>query len=492
MCRWLTVLVLLGPTVMNGWGSGGAAELKRNLQIHAFWQLFAKSSDLPEGIRESVIRAGEGNPGTCRELFEAGASRFPDKAGWLHYEQGAALSGLGSQEAAMTAFRQALELRKGLRISFAYFALADLHERRGEFEEAWKVFQELTADPEALAIHLVETAGFAQRHSKGDAQQWFERAMEKYEKEGLTGLGQATAAAHFQRAAAMASELKLEQRCEALFREGMRQHPESAGWLQFELALALEGFGHLEKALSTFRAAKENPSGLRGPGYAGVGEAKVLEKLGKTAEAAQIFSSLLKGDAVLPYFSAEAAGFEARQGRPQRALELYLDAFRSAREEKEQVSVGNILLEGIGSLPRLKDLAEWFRSRTETLPATEKQRIRRALATTFGNHAWKLLNDGAFAEAGTSAEMALVIYAPDVLRWVEGNRAHAYLFQGRIQEAREIHQRYRDQKLELDALDWKKAAWQDFQTFREKGLVTPKVEEKIRELETLLGIRQSQ
>jgi tetratricopeptide (TPR) repeat protein len=315
--------------------------------------------------------------------------------------------------------------------------------------------------------------------------------MEKTGKEGLAGQGQVPAAAHFQRAAAVAAELKLEQPCEALFREGMRQHPELRGWLQYEFAVALERFGRLDEALELFRAAKQDPRGLKTASFAGVKIAKLLEKQGKVQEAAQIFAEIANSKDALAPLLAEAGAFETRQGRMERGLQWYLEAFRRAREEGDQIAVGNVMSEGIGSLPGLAILAHWFRTRTDALPLDEQKRIRRALATTFGNHAWKLLNEGAFADAGTAAEMALVIYAPDVLKWVEGNRAHAYLFQGRVQEAREIHERYQDTQLELDGLDWKNAAREDFNAFREKGLVTAAVEAELRKLESLLGIKSN-
>lgn len=485
MLRWFAVAILLG-SAGNGWGSGGTVELKRQERLQAFWQLLGKAPDSAEVVREAALQAAvQGDAALCRELFAQGAVQFPEQAGLLYFELGGAMSRLGKPEAATAAFEKALEKRKGLRVSFAFLALATLHERQGRLDQAWKVFQGLVADEDALAIHLVEASAFALRHGKEGARRLFEQAMEKSAKEGLTGPGQEPLAADLQRAASVAADLNLQEPCEALFKDGMRQHPESLGWFQYEFGVALERFGRVEEALDLFRAAKKDPSGLK-VSFAYVKLATLLEKQGQVDEAAQVFAELLGSKDAMPPHVAEAGGFEARHGRAERGLELFLEAYRRCQREEEQIAVGNVLSEGAVALPALNELTRWFRDRTEALAEGDRKRIRRALATTFGNHAWKLLNEKAFVEAGTAAEMALVIYAPDVLTWVEGNRAHAYLFQGRVSEAREIHGRYRGVPLELDGLDWNKAAREDFKSFRESGLVTPAVEVEMQRLENLL------
>lgn len=512
MVRWLTVLALLGPTV-SGWASGGAAELHHQARLRNFWGLLGKEPGSVEEVREGALRAAAlGDGALCRELFENGALQFPDHAGLLHFELGGAMSRLGRPQAAAVAFRRAVESRAGLRVSFAYLALAALHERQGELAEAWSVYQELVRDEDALSIHLVEAAAFALRHGKEEAQTLFESSLAKGTEEGANmearvlrrwaGLqqgeealalydrlhaGTETEAADFQRAAILALELRHEKRWEEYFRAGLERHPEARGWLRYEWAVQLERLGQWERALEFYGAAKKEPSGLKA-GYAFVSMAKLLEKTGKVVEAAAIMGELLRLREVLPQHVAEAGALEARQGRKERALELYLEAFQRAREEDDQIAVGNLMSEGAGVLPGLKELAQWFRLRTERLPPEERQRLRRALATTFGNHSWKLLSEGTFAEAGVSAEMALVIYEPDILKWVEGNRAHAYLFQGRVREARAIHERYRTAILELEGFDWEKAVREDFKIFREKGLVPAPVELEMRRIEALLGL----
>lgn len=490
MVRWFAVAILLA-SAGNGWGSGGGAELQREEGIRRYWQLLGKVPETAEAVREAALQAAvQGEARLCQELIAEGAAQFPEQAGLLHFELGGAMSRLGKLKAAEAAFEMALEKRKGLRVSFAYLALATLYERQGNLAHAWKVFQDLVADEDALAIHLVEASAFALRHGKEGAQRLFEQAMEKNANEGLTGPGQEPLAADIQRAASVAADLNLQEPCESLFRDGMRQHPESLGWFQYEFGVALERFGRVDEALELFRAARKEPSGLK-VSFAYSKLASLLEKAGKADEAAQVYGELLGSKEAMPPHVAEAGSFEARHGRVERGLDLYLEAFRRCRREEEQIAVGNVLSEGAASLPGLKELAEWFRTRTETLAEADRKRIRRALATTFGNHAWKLLNEKAFADAGTAAEMALVIYAPDVLTWVEGNRAHAYLFQGRLPEAREIHERYRGVALELDGLDWNKAAREDFKSFRESGLVTPEVEREMRKLESLLELGQA-
>lgn len=512
MARWLTIFALLGSAA-SGWASGGAAELHRQIRVGDFWKLLGKIPESAEVVREAGRRAAAaGDAGLCRALLVEGALQFPNGAGLLYYELGEGMRKLGREGAAISAFRRALELRTGLRVSFGYVALASLHEDRGEVEEAWQAFQDLAADEDALAVHVAEAAIFALRHGKPDAGRLFEVAVEIGTKEGpemearvlrrwadlqsgeaalalyeRLHAGTETKATDFQRAGVLAAELNQEKRSDSFFREGMERHPEARGWLRYEFAVQLEKAGRLQEALEAYRSAKEAPEGLK-PGFAYVGLAKLLETGGKAEEAAGVMEELLGSKHALAVHLAEAGGFESRQGRIERALGLYLQAFQRALEEEEQVAVGNILSEGMETLPGLKDLALWFRKGTEDLPQEEKTRVRRALATTFGNHSWKLLNEKSFAEAEISAEMALEIFAPDVLKWVEGNRAHACLFQGRLSEAWQIHQRYQDEQLELDGLDWRKAAREDFKTFREAGLVTAEAEVEIRKLERLLGI----
>jgi len=510
--RFIPMLVL-GFVPALCLGVGGRSELERHTRVRDFLEIVGKQPETAQIVRDLALRAGRmGDVAVCRALFLGGAQRFPKRSGWLYHELGEVMSDLGQEEAAIAAYRRALEKREGLRVSYGYRALADLHERRGEIAKAWQVYGELMVDEKALAIHLAEAAAFAKRHALEDAERCFELALEAAEDEGedsearvlrkWAGLqrggealalyrrlhaGKHTEAADFQKAGILAAELKLEVPCEEFFRQGMRRHPESLGWLQFEFAQELEAFGRLEEALGLYRKAKKDPTGLK-VSFAYVGLARLLERLGRPEEARGVDTELLLAEDAMAPHVADAARFEAAQGNVERGLELYLEAFQRAEEDGERIEVGNVLSEGIEHLPALPELTRWFREETEDVPSAERTRLRRAVATTLGNHAWNLLHEGRFSQAATATEMALVIYEPKVLKWVEGNRAHAYLFLGRIEEARSIHERYQGQELELEGFDWEGAAREDFGIFREKGLVTPEVNREMRKLEAYLGI----
>ena len=119
---------------------------------------FASESD----VQSAGALAAEINDGkACREIFQAGISRFPKSFGLLNYQFGTALRTLGADEEALPYFRLARENPLGLNISHSYFGLAKLLDDLGIQEEAWTEFKELAEHPEAEVTHLVSAGYFS-------------------------------------------------------------------------------------------------------------------------------------------------------------------------------------------------------------------------------------------------------------------------------------------------------------------------------------------
>jgi tetratricopeptide (TPR) repeat protein len=89
-----------------------------------------------------------------------------------------------------------------------------------------------------------------------------------------------------------------------------------------------------------------------------------------------------------------------------------------------------------------------------------------------------------FAHGLAAAEQSISL-APDMI-WLNAHRAHALMFLGRIDEARTIYLRYRDDKNvlgnEANPMSWSKLVVQEFAELRQEGLMSPLMDEIEKEL----------
>jgi hypothetical protein len=75
-----------------------------------------------------------------------------------------------------------------------------------------------------------------------------------------------------------------------------------------------------------------------------------------------------------------------------------------------------------------------------------------------------------------AADQAIVLFPGKI--WLYSNRAHALMFLGRLDEAREIYLKYRGQKIpEEKGKNWESAVVEDFAEFRKAGLAKPLMNE---------------
>ncbi|MEO0448044.1 MAG: hypothetical protein AAF191_18400, partial [Verrucomicrobiota bacterium] len=462
--RVLLVVCSLGLGLLSG---SPIVEWREAQRFEDFLSLHGEISDFGElnKAAEGAKRLGETK--ICLDLYSWGIQRFPGHAGVLYFYLGSSLVDLGMLDLAIEAFRNAVEDARGLNVSFGFLSLADAHERSGDLAAAWSVYEELMAHEAAMPEHVAAAAAFAHRHSLKEAELCFEDAMRRGElaggkseagvlrrlallKEGGEALvlyerltmGDYSEAGDYQRAGRWAAEMKLEDRCRSFFAAGLAKHDQQAGWLHYEFGKVLKELGQQEQALEQFEWAKDEPSGLA-KSFAYHGLASMLQEMGRMEEARGVYEELLGSGVAIAEHIAEAGAFEAAEANREEAFALYLRAYREGVDDDARISVGNVLFRSVSDLGGVDSVTDWFRTATESFSEEERVRVRSALATTWGNYAWDLLNSGKFSEAATAAEAALVINDPNVLVWVEGNRAHAYLFLGRLEEARAIHQRYR-------------------------------------------------
>lgn len=90
-------------------------------------------------------------------------------------------------------------------------------------------------------------------------------------------------------------------------------------------------------------------------------------------------------------------------------------------------------------------------------------------ADALGNLAWYALIARDFAEALAASERARALAADQV--WIESNRAHALLFLGRLQEARQIYLAHKGARLtEQSGKTWEDMIANDFEELRKRGL----------------------
>ena len=93
----------------------------------------------------------------------------------------------------------------------------------------------------------------------------------------------------------------------------------------------------------------------------------------------------------------------------------------------------------------------------------------------FGGLAYDFLLARDFAAALEAAEQTIAV-APELI-FIYGNRAHALMFLGRVDEARALYLKYRGTKNVQDDKSWETVTLQDFAELRKAGLKHPLMDE---------------
>jgi hypothetical protein len=91
------------------------------------------------------------------------------------------------------------------------------------------------------------------------------------------------------------------------------------------------------------------------------------------------------------------------------------------------------------------------------------------IAGKFGDFADRALYSGDFPQALRAVDLGLE-FDPS-LTWINVNRAHAYMFLGRLDDALDLHRRYRGKQTPIVRdVTWEKAVEEDFAKLRAAGL----------------------
>ncbi|MDF1756547.1 MAG: hypothetical protein P1U89_27425, partial [Verrucomicrobiales bacterium] len=176
-----------------------------------------------------------------------------------------------------------------------------------------------------------------------------------------------------------------------------------------------------------------------------------------------------------------------------------LNDFLKAAEILQKLhDAGMLDKQAIGWIPIMQQEAESITFLPNPSPARlaliEERVEKLTEPADLGNLSFQLLEIGVFDLAAVAAEKAIQQKPENPLVWVEGNRASAYLFLNRMDESMELHRKYRGQMMGLEPdATWEQTTKGDFGAFRKiEGLVDPKTEERMREVEVFLGIREDE
>lgn len=96
---------------------------------------------------------------------------------------------------------------------------------------------------------------------------------------------------------------------------------------------------------------------------------------------------------------------------------------------------------------------------------------RRDCADLFGSLAYRFVLAGNFSMALETADVAIALM-PDLI-YVYGNRAHALMFLGRVEEARALYLKYRGEENVDEGKSWETTVLDDFAELRKAGLTHP-------------------
>ncbi len=233
---------------------------------------------------------------------------------------------------------------------------------------------------------------------------------------------------------------------------------------------ALQALGKLPEALVNYRESlvlseqlvqsdPDNIARQRELWAAYISVAGVLEAQNNVSEAVAVYRQAI---AVI----AKVVATEPENGTWTRSWARTLDAVGDFLRKHDQL---------VEAYPFYRDsLAVW--QRFAALDPNDKQRqddFARKVRD-FGGMAYSLVLARAFAPALEAADRALALL-PDQI-WIYTNRAHALLFLGRVEDARALYLKYRDEK-NVQGKTWPVVILEDFAELRKAGLTHPLMDE---------------
>jgi tetratricopeptide (TPR) repeat protein len=129
-----------------------------------------------------------------------------------------------------------------------------------------------------------------------------------------------------------------------------------------------------------------------------------------------------------------------------------------------------------GALQAYRDSLGIFQGLAQDNPAgTQSQDDLQFLARRIGVLAYRFVLARDFAAGLDAADQAAAI-APEQL-WIHGNRAHALMLLGRVDEARTIYLRHRGSKNVIAEKPWEALVLEDIAELRKAGIAHPLMDE---------------
>ena len=126
-------------------------------------------------------------------------------------------------------------------------------------------------------------------------------------------------------------------------------------------------------------------------------------------------------------------------------------------------------------------LQRTFVARVEVAETAEDGRPGPKTADALGNLAWYALTARDFPGALAASERARALAVGQT--WIETNRAHALVFLGRLEEARQIYRAHRGARLASEtSRTWEDMLADDFEELRKRGLTHAAFDEIATEL----------
>jgi tetratricopeptide (TPR) repeat protein len=257
-----------------------------------------------------------------------------------------------------------------------------------------------------------------------------------------------------------------------------KNHPSNDGWqadLSFthdRLGDALQTQGDLAGALREFRARLAIEEALAAKSPADSGRQRELASAHN--KVGYVLSAQHDNTGAASEF--RAAADVARHGAEQEA----------AKTDWQGILVTALIGLGVAQLDAgdptgaLSASEEALKTQRQLYSAGATLQAKAALVQALGQNSFVLLFTRRAPEAAKWAEEALALDPSAV--WIETNRAHAYLFLGRFDEAKAIYLDNKDKRVP-GGRTFAKAVIDDFEMFRKNGIDIP----AMHEIETLLS-----
>ena len=170
------------------------------------------------------------------------------------------------------------------------------------------------------------------------------------------------------------------------------------------------------------------------------------------------------------------------------SMTVRTELVRSGSPEPDEQRALSVSYSGIGeALTQLGDFKGALQAYRDSVGITQglaqgnpagsqSQNDLQFLAGRIGGLAYRFVLARDFAAGLEAADQAIAI-APEQLLWFHGNRAHALMLLGRIEEARKIYLRYRGAKNVIAEKSWEAIVLEDLAELRKAGIAHPLMDE---------------